>query len=130
MIDMEIIINNKFNHGNTPEQVLNTIDFSEWTFAIDIESMVHKAVAEAFRNTLAEAPPAIEFASDGTSIDLSLQCGSNWNDGVIYFRAKISDMIGNFIANTDPADMDGGLDARTALAKCLRDCANKLDAVI
>ena len=126
MIDMEIIINNRFNYGRTPKQVLNTIDFSEWIF--DVEKAVQKAVSEAFRNALAQEPPGVEFDSDGVSVILSLQCGSSWNDGAIFFKASIPDMIANFIANTDPADMDGGLEARAALAKCLHDCASKLGA--
>ena len=126
MIDMKVIVNNRFNYGASVEEVLGTIDFSEWNFAIETE--VRQAVSEAFRNTLDQEPPKVEFETDGVSVILSLQCGSSWNDGVIYFSASIPDMIANFIANTEPAVMYGGVEARTALAKCLHDCASKLGA--
>jgi len=134
MPNLKIDLSEDTNGARDEQGVLNTIDFSDWyfDFASDelrtaLTNILRKEIAEAFRNTVQSDPPDIEFVSDGASIYVSINIGSNWNDGRIWFTASIEEMIDEYIERTHRDEMDGGDDAKLALAKCLRACAVKLE---
>jgi hypothetical protein len=134
-VDLKIATSEGMNHGHTAEAVLATIDFADWNFypqqeddfSKALEILIRKTVAEAVRNTLSWQPPTVEFESDGVSLTVSINLGSSWNDGWLYFTANIVDLIDDFIWRTDPNQMAGGDEARIELAKCLRLCARRIE---
>lgn len=120
--------------GPRDEQaVLGTIDFSNWYFCPErstelmavLETVIRKSTAEAFRNVLQSDPPHVVFEGDDVSVTINV--GSYWNDGRVWFVASIGEMIDEYIEHTDCAQMTGGHEAKLELAKCLRSCALKLE---
>jgi hypothetical protein len=137
-IALKIDLSESTNGARTEEGVLATIDFSDWYFYPEqdddfnraVEKLIRKTAAEAVRNVLQSDPPAVGFEIDGASVMVDINFGSSWNDGRIWFIASIDEMIDDYLWCTNPNDMDGGDEARTELAKTLRDCAAKLEAAV
>ena len=138
MIDLKIDRSDDTNGGRTEDEVLRTIDFADWDFRPEENAPLRKALADAVRSEVAEAirntwkwdPPKIEFVSDGENIFVTMNIGSNWNDGHIWWIASIGDMIDDYLYCTNPDDMDGSDEARIELAKTLRASAAKLEAAV
>src|SRR5215831_19498705 len=126
-VNLKIDRSDYFNSGRTESDILATIDFADWDFypetcdelKVALGKIIRHEMAEAFRNTIRSDPPDIEFC--GTDIVISINIGSNWNDGRIWFTASLMEMIDDYIRCYD------GKEIKIELAKCLRDCANKLD---
>jgi hypothetical protein len=130
-IDLEV------NGAIDLQGVLDTINFPDWRFYPEqdekfkktineaIENVIRESFSEAFRNVLTAYPPTIAFDSNGESILVSVNLGSSRNDGWIYFRAQVEEVIDDLIE--DSRQMEGGDEAKTSLAQCLRLCALKLE---
>jgi hypothetical protein len=138
MTALKIEVSEGTNFGKTAEEVLHTIDFSGWSLYPEqnaelmkaLNNFAQSAMAEAIRNTWQWDHPEITFESDGVNIFVSMNIGSSCNDGRIWFSASISEMIDDYLWCTNPSQMAGGDEARTELAKTLRDCASKLEAAV
>ena len=133
-VDLKIDLRESTNGARDKQGVLATIDFSDWHFYPGetagfnemLESLIRTTISEAVRNSLQSYPPNIEFETDGASVIVSINLGSNWNDGWIYFNAAIEEMIDDLIERSHRNQMEGGDDAKTELAQCLLRCAAKL----
>ena len=133
-VNLKIDRSERTNGRRTEEKIIASIDLSDWHFYPEqeedfntaTENLIRKVAAEAMRNVLTEFPPAIEFSAGGASIMVDINFGSNQNDGWIYFRASIEEMIDDLIERSHRDTMTGGDEAKTELANCLLRCASKL----
>lgn len=135
-VDLKIDLREYSNGRTSLRDILDTLDFSDWhlydqqdeEFRQATERLICKVMSEAFRNVLQSQPPTIAFESDGKNMTVSINLGSSWNDGWLYFISNIEEMIDDFIETSDPGQMAGGDEARTELEQCLLRCASKLNA--
>src|SRR5262245_7307621 len=134
MINLMIDTSEETNGGRTAEEIIETIDFSDWNFypteneelKTALSNIIRSEIAEGFRNTLRSDPPEIEFRDGNISVKINV--GSNWNDGNVYFAASLTEMVDDFIEFADLCD--DANEAKLSLANRLRICAEKLEQAV